>query len=149
MNFLLRLRLRARLLLGFGVLLSFLVAIAALGVWSAERLHGGLRVVYEDRMVALQELAAVNERMLRNRILVMDMLARPDAENLRSRNTEMAANTAEIDQRLKAYRATAMDENKRAQAEAFEAARARYVKGGLVEIRDALQQGRVDEAQRM
>ena len=149
MNFLLRLRLRARLSLGFGVMLSFLLAVALLGVWSAERLHEGLRVVYEDRMVALQELAVVNERMLRNRILVMDMIARPDADNLRSRSTEMASNTAEIDQRLKAYRRTAMDERERALAEAFEAARANYLKGGLVEIRDALHQGLAEEAQRM
>ena len=135
--------------MGFGVLLASLVVVAALGLFATQRVHDGLRVVYEDRMVALQELAQVNQRMLRNRILVMDMISSPDADNLRARNEELQANLAEVEKRWAAYAVTYMDQQEKALAQAFADARGRYVQEGILAARDAVMQARVDDARRL
>jgi len=147
MSFIANLKIGPRLGVAFGSLLALLVIVAAASLTGIGTVHAGLKTVYEDRTVCLGQLAEIHQLMLRNRILVMEMLDHPTADGMAQRNTELQENIAKITKTWEAYASSYMTTDEKSLADAFISARKLYVKEGLLTIRDALLAGKHQEAQ--
>jgi methyl-accepting chemotaxis protein-1 (serine sensor receptor) len=131
MDWIKQLRIGQRLAVAFGLVLTLLVLVAGVGIYGIEAVTGGLRTVYEDRTVALGQVAEINRIALRNRILAMDMLANPAPTNVEKRTAEMRSNSAKADEMLKAYMATKLTPEEAKLAQDYVVARKALIEQGL------------------
>ncbi|MBB3197215.1 methyl-accepting chemotaxis protein [Roseateles terrae] len=134
-----------RLSLAFGLMLVLLVLISALGIRGSGRVFGELKTLYEDRTLPLKQIGDIDGLMLRNRILVMEMLR--DPAKLPELDQQLQANIGKVSGLWKAYLATYLTDEEKRLAQAFTEVRTRYVKEGLLATRDALKDGDVARAQ--
>jgi methyl-accepting chemotaxis protein len=140
-------RIGRRLGLAFGLVLLLLGAITWVGVQGSARVFAELKSIYEDRTVPLKQIGEIDGLMLRNRILVMEMLRDPAA--LPALDSQLQANIAQITRTWKAYLAATLPPEEKRLAEAFAEVRGSYVREGLLATRDALKAGDVERAQRL
>jgi methyl-accepting chemotaxis protein len=149
MKFLANLRIGARLGAGFGAVLLLLLAITAVGMYGIDTVHEGTKTIYEDRTVALAQLSEINLNLLRNRVLVMDMMAIPLPANIEKRDAEFRANIDKVTQTWDAYMATYLTPEEKKLAAEFIEIRREYVNAGLLATRDAVRAGQLDDAKRL
>lgn len=136
----------ARLTLGFAAVIALLLLIAVMGSLGARSIAQSGSHIYEDRAVPLQHLARVNSLMLQNRVLVAEMMAEP--VGLSELDSRLRANIEQVTAAWKAYAASAMTAQESTMADAFLAVRTRYVKDGLLTVRDAVRDSSMDIAAR-
>ncbi|MDC8784146.1 methyl-accepting chemotaxis protein [Roseateles koreensis] len=149
MNSIRNLKLGPRLGLAFGSLILFLAVVTAVGLFGVSQAQGGLKTVYEDRTVALGQLAQVDHLMMRNRIVVMEIMRDPAPATLEQGNSELRANIDKVSKTWSTYAATALTEEEKKLVNAFVPARTAYVKEGLLAARDAIAAGKLEEAAQM
>jgi hypothetical protein len=77
MNILKNLKIGTRLGVAFASVLALMLVIATIGLVGISRVNAGLQTVYEDRTVPLAQLGELTRLIMRNRVLVMDMMANP------------------------------------------------------------------------
>jgi len=139
----------AQLGLAFGSLLALMLAASLAAGWALRSTHASLRTVYEDRTVPLEQLGEIVTFAQRDRVLLMDMLLRPDPANIDNRSKEIAKNRERSDKRWREYTATFLtDEEKKLIARA-EPAMKTYVEEGLKPTLAAIQSGKLDEARQL
>ncbi len=136
-----------RLALAFGLMLVLLVLISALGIRGSGRVFSELKTLYEDRTVPLKQLGDIDGLMLRNRILVMEMLREP--ARLPELDAQLQTNIGKVSEIWKSYLATYLTDEEQRLAATFTEVRTRYVKEGLLATRDAVRNGDVAAAQAM
>jgi methyl-accepting chemotaxis protein-1 (serine sensor receptor) len=141
-----QLKISTRLGILIGVLSALLLAIGALGLFGINRSNNSLKTVYEDRVVALDQLGEVSYLLQRNRVLVMDMLVQPEPANLEKRNKELRGNIQKVNATWDAYMATYLTPDEARLAQEFVQARTPYVQQGLVPAADALLAGQAEVA---
>ncbi len=139
-------KISTRLTFLVGILSVLLVTIGAIGMYGISQSNASLKTVYEDRTVALEQLAEVNYWMLRNRVLIMDMLIKPDTANIQKRETELRTNIQTINKLLEAYFLTYLTPEEKKLADEFLALRKSYAFEGLTPAGDALRAGKPEEA---
>jgi methyl-accepting chemotaxis protein len=149
MSLFLRLGIGVRLASAFAVVLLLLLIVAAAGVRGVSEVTDDLHTMYEDRAVPVEQLGEVNRLLVRNRVLVMDMMAFPSAENIARRDDELKKNIEAITATWDKFSKSRMSDAVRRNAEAFIGLRRSYVGDGLLPIRDAVKAGRPEEAQRV
>ena len=149
MGLFLRLRIGVRLACAFAVVLGLLLVVAVSGIHGVSEVTDDLRTMYEDRAVPVEQLGDVNRLLLRNRVLVMDMMAFPSADNVAKRDAELMKNIDEINVTWDKFSKSHMSDAVRRNAEAFIALRKAYASEGLLPIRDAVRAGRADDARRI
>jgi methyl-accepting chemotaxis protein-1 (serine sensor receptor) len=126
-----------------------LVGIGGVGLFGISKSNASLKSVYEERTVRLEHLAEVNYLMLRNRVLVMDMLQNQTPGNVQRREPELRGNVKRINEILEAYLATAMTAQEKSLIEAFVPLRKSYAFEGLTAAANAIRDGKFGEAQRV
>ena len=141
------LRIGLRLALAFGLLLLLLVCVTLFGMQGSGRVFAELKTIYEDRTIPLKQIGAIDALMLRNRILVMEMLREP--ARLPELDAQLQANIGEVTSTWKAYMATYLTPEEKRLAEAFTEVRTAYVRQGLLATRDALKAGEAERAQQL
>ena len=92
MSLFLRLSIGVRLACGFAVVLLFLLVVAVSGLRGVSEVTDDLHTMYEDRAIPVEQLGEVNRLLVRNRVLVMDMMAFPTAQNIAKRDEELKKN---------------------------------------------------------
>ncbi len=146
MDLLKNFKIGTRLGLAFASVLVFMVAISGIGLFGITKVSAGLQTVYEDRTIPLGQLGELNRLIIRNRVLVMDMMAHPEPANLEKHNTELSANFEKGKKLTAEYLATYLTEEEKKLSAEFVAARAAYNNDGLIKVRDAMLAGKPDEA---
>jgi methyl-accepting chemotaxis protein-1 (serine sensor receptor) len=149
MDWLKNLKLAPRLGLAFSIVLLLMCVVAVVGVRGIGSVGEGLKTIYLDRTVPLQQLAGVSRIINRNRVLVMDMMARPAKDNIERRNKELGENIQTANELWKAYMATTLTTEEAKLAADFSNARDAYVTQGLLPTRDAVVAGNGDEASKL
>jgi methyl-accepting chemotaxis protein-1 (serine sensor receptor) len=134
------------LLLGFSAVLILLLLVAGSGWYATERIDARLKTVYEDRTVPLVQLNDILGWSQRDRVLVQDMLLRPEAANIEKRKAEIVKNQAAAKSRWAEYMATKLTPEEKNLASEFEKARAVYVEQGILPASNALMAGQADQA---
>jgi len=147
MEFLRNLRIGRRLGLAFGLVLLLLAAVSWQGMQGSARVFADLKTIYEDRTIPLKQIGEIDGLMLRNRILVMEMLREPAA--LPDLDSQLQANIGRVTSTWKAYMATYLTPQEKQLAEAFTEVRGTYVREGLLATRDALKAGELERAQQL
>ena len=132
------LRIATRLVLLTGVMSFLLLAIGIAGLYGIGKSNDSLKTVYEDRVVALDQLEQVNYLVQRNRVLIMDMMLQPQSENIQKRNKELRSNIETVAKVWAAYMATFLTPEEKTLAAAFEQARKVYEQEGLLPAAEAL-----------
>jgi len=97
----------------------------------------------------VEQLGDINRLMLRNRILVMDMMAFPEPGNVAKRDKELRANVEQIGKTWDSFTKTHMSADVHAKAGAFIDLRKTYVQQGLLPIRDAIVASKPEDATRV
>jgi len=138
-----------RLACGFAVVLLFLLVVAVSGLRGVSEVTEDLHTMYQDRAVPVEQLGEVNRLLVRNRVLVMDMMAFPAAPNVAKRDEELKKNIEAISATWDKFTKSHMSEAVRRKADAFIGLRKSYVQDGLLPMRDAVKAGRADEASRV
>ena len=144
-----RINIGPRLGFAFAVVMLLLLAAVAAGMRGMSSIGGDLETMYKHRAVPVQQLGEINKLLLRNRVLVMDMMANPEADNLAKRDKELKSNVERVGETWAAFINSDMTPQTRRKAEAFIEQRKRYVGEGLLPIRDAMLAGRHQEARRV
>ena len=145
MELLRNLRIGRRLGLAFGLVLLLLAVVSWVGVQGSTRVFADLKTIYEDRTIPLKQIGEIDGLMLRNRILVMEMLRDPTA--LPALDSQLQANIAQVSKTWKAYMDSYLTPQEKQLAEAFTQVRSSYVREGLLAARDALKAGELERAQ--
>src|SRR5574340_1411237 len=139
------LSIKSRLVFVIGFLSTRLVGIGALGLTSLSSTNGALRAVYQDRMVALGQLARISMLVNQNQITLSEVTAGqlsafPDDVSTVDKKVENAGNTIkEIEVLWKSYLARpALTPEEKKLADAFDASRRYYGRSGMVPALAAL-----------
>jgi len=132
------LKIGTRLGAGFSALLVLLVIIAAIGYVSVVRVHHGLETVYEDRTVPLAAISTVDRLLIRNRLLVMDMMLNSTPANIEKRDTEFRANLDKLQKAWDVEAKSDLTDDEKKLVEEFEAQRPTYMKEGLLAARERI-----------
>jgi methyl-accepting chemotaxis protein-1 (serine sensor receptor) len=132
------LKVSTRLTLLIGVLSAMLLAVGALGLFGMSHSNESVKKVYEDRVIALEEIGEVSYLVQRNRVLVMDMMLVPEPAKVQVRNLELRANVESINKIWAKYMATDFSPQERTLADAFAKVRKVYVQEGLLPMADAM-----------
>lgn len=146
--------LRQKLFSGFAFLLIALVIVAGLGVWGLGKTSGSALQLNEDGLKPSQSLAVVGKLMAENRSQVLLSLQHDPSGRyanlhdhpLEFHTNQIDANIAEINKQWDLYAKQIDSPALQALADEFVVARTRYVKEGLVPAKEALLQGRFDDA---
>ena len=147
MDALRNLRVGPRLGLAFGLVLLLLGLVSWSGVRGSGTLFSEIKTLYEDRTIPIKQIGQIDGLMLRNRILVMEMLREPAA--LATLEQQLQANIGEVSATWKAYMATSLTPDEKRLADAFAQVRGTYVREGLLSARDAIKAGDVERAQQL
>ncbi len=121
-----------------GVLAVLLFVIGIIGLYGIGKSNDSLRTVYEDRVIALDQLGEVGYLVQRNRVLIMDMMLQPQPDHVQKRNIELRSNIERISKVWDAYLATFLTPQEKALAAAFEQALKRYVQEGMLPASEAM-----------
>ena len=149
-----KLTIKARLTIVVGFLSLALVAGGAVGILGVRASNGRLEAVYQDRLIPLTQVTAINALMLDNmREIQLALIHDPrlPASRLHNHAVEthverVQANIATITRLWQVYTATPLDDAEQGVADTFIAKRKRYVNEGLLPAIALLQAAKYDEA---
>ncbi|WP_431100388.1 methyl-accepting chemotaxis protein [Roseateles noduli] len=145
MPFLRRFTTGKRLSLAFGLMLLLILAVSALGIRGSSLVFADLKTIYEDRTIPLKQIGDIDSLMLRNRILVTEMMR--DPAQLPTLDAQLQANITTITALWKDYMATYLTDEEKQLATTFAEVRGHYVRQGLLAARDAVKAGDSAKAQ--
>lgn len=82
-------KISTRLMLLIGLMSTLLVLIGGIGLYGLQQSNRALKAVYQDGTLPLNQLDEIGWTLLRNRVLVMDMMVHPEPANFDNRNAEL------------------------------------------------------------
>ena len=135
-----------RLATSFTLLLMLMAGIACIGMYFNECMSDRIRVVYQDRVLPVQQLSSIDDRIQRNRVLVMDMLLSPDRSTVEKRSAEFARNVAFIDQTWRAFMVLPQTVEESGLVRTLQQRREAYFQEGLEAVNAAMVNDQYDEA---
>ena len=127
-----RFKISTRVALMAGALSLLVLVMGLMGLWGTAQANAALRVLYEERLTATQQIGQIQGLLLRNRLALAVALVTPVPEQMRASADEVEANIAAITGIWTAYQRSTMDAQERALAERFAQHRQRVVQEGLV-----------------
>jgi methyl-accepting chemotaxis protein-1 (serine sensor receptor) len=138
------LTIRTRLIVVIGFLAIELVAGFAVGILNLEKSNEVMKSMYDDRLVALSQLAEVERAVMLNQILVGKAIqtGAPAVPILE----QVDANMASADKAWQAYALTRMADDEKQLSQQFAASHARFLEQAMKPIIAALKEGDVDRA---
>ncbi len=142
-------KISTRLLLLVTVMSVALLGVGLLGLRGMLASNAGLKTVYEDRTVALGQIAEIKSLMLTNAYLLSSATLDGTPEVIAKYRSLTDGNIARITKLWQAYVATSLTPEESAIAKKFAEARGKYVAEGLRPTLSALQAGNLAEAGRL
>jgi len=142
------LTIKSRLVFVLGLLSAALAAIGVLGISTLRASNEGLRTVYEDRTIALQQLTHINRLLLRNRLAVANSVLFPVPADVARNMDELEKNTAEIGKTWDEYMATYLTPEEKKLADQFALDRKKFVVEGLKPAVALLRAGKTEDTRR-
>jgi len=142
-------KISTRLILLVALMSVLLVGTGLVGLSGMAASNAGLKTVYEDRTVALGQLADIQARMLTNANLLASATLDGTPAAISRSSEQVQANIAEITKQWKAYEATYLTPEEKEIAARFAAARGQYVSGALWPALAALAAGDLQQARQI
>ncbi|MEC5218965.1 methyl-accepting chemotaxis protein [Actimicrobium sp. GrIS 1.19] len=141
-----KMTLKAQLSTLIALLFFISVVIGLLGLYGMSQANDGLKTVYEDRTVALEQVSRIDRLLVRNRLALAESLLDANASTIKVNVDLIEANTAEIGKTWTEYVATYLTPEEKTLADKFASDRGTYLKEGLLPAVAALKAGKTDAA---
>ncbi len=145
MGFLGNLAVGVRLSLAFAVVLATSLVITLVGINGIDKVHDRSEAIYEANTLPLAHTGELVALTLRARVLAMDMMLNPSAENVERRDKETSRNFEAGTKLLDGLLASGHEAEEHQLFETVKKARAGYFEG-LAAVRDAVRAGKSDAA---
>jgi len=125
------LTIKSRLINVIGMLSVLMIVIGGMGLHGMGKANEGLRTVYEDRTLPMNQISTIKELLLTNQLRITASLVTPTTEVIRKNTAEVEQNIAEIGKTWTAYMATTLTAEEKILADKFAADRKRLVEDAL------------------
>lgn len=125
------LTIKSRLINVIGMLSALMIIIGGMGLHGMNKANEGLRTVYEDRTVPMNQICFIKEMMLANQLKITSTLVTPTPEVIQSNIADMEKNIAEISRTWAVYMTTYLTAEEKMLADKFAADRKLFVEQGL------------------
>lgn len=136
--------LRFRFLIVFGFLFILAVALSSIGLFGISKSNDGLKTVYEDRTVALEQVSRIDRLLVANRLATTNALLVP--ATVSEQLAQVDKNNSELNLVWKAYMATYLTPEETLLAEKFQADYALWLQNFLLPEVNALNAGELERA---
>jgi methyl-accepting chemotaxis protein-1 (serine sensor receptor) len=141
-----KLTVKARLVIVITFLLAALLVVGVMGLFGMNKANEGLRTVYEDRTVALGQVADVQALILDERLQLSLAILDPTEAEIRRQTALVEKHIEDAGEIWSAYAATSMTPEEKVLSNKFEADHGRFVVEGLMPVITLLREGRSDAA---
>ncbi|TAK61042.1 methyl-accepting chemotaxis protein [Methylobacter sp.] len=125
------LTIKSRLINVIGMLSALMIIIGGMGLHGMSKANEGLRTVYEDRTMPMDQISTIKELLLTNRLNITSVLLTPTAEMIQKNSAEVEQNITEISRIWAAYMATYLTPEEKNLADKFAADRKLFVEESL------------------
>ncbi len=137
---------KSRLLTIVGLLCLFMLTLGGLGLYGMSESNEGLRTVYEDRTVAMAEIATIQKLLLFNRIRITAALSTPTPDVIDKSTKEVEQNLLKMDELWGEYLKTYLTVEEKQLADKFTDDRNRFISEGIQPIILALRANDIEKA---
>ncbi|WP_426116935.1 methyl-accepting chemotaxis protein [Massilia sp. PWRC2] len=138
-----------RLIILIGILSVLLIGVGAVGLYGIGQSNDALKTVYENRTVAIGQIADIQGNLLENRLAISTAIITPTPEVIQAKLAAMEANFANTAKVWDAYMATTATTEEAKVAKTFGENRAKYLQEGLRPSMVALRANDIPEARRL
>src|SRR3989338_592500 len=123
---------KSRLMIVIAVLSASLLVIGGMGILGMSKANEGLRTVYDNSVVPMEQISNIQKLLLDNRLRIAVSLVTPTPEVIRKNAEGVEQNIAEIGKIWEGYTANShLTADDRAMADKFAEDRKRFVQEGL------------------
>ena len=140
------LTIKSRLAIVISFLLTALLVVGGMGLYGMNKSNEGLRTVYEDRTVALGQVAHVQALILDERLQLSLAILDPSESEIKRQTELVEKHIEEAGDIWSTFAATSMTPEEKALASKFEADHGHFVVEGLMPVINLLRGGRIDAA---
>ena len=141
------LKVRLSAVIRFLSLLS--LGIGLLGLNGMHQANAGLKAVYEDRTVALEQVSRIDRLLVQNQLALAEALQDSMAATIKIKSELIEKNDAEISRTWGEYIATHLTPEEKLLADKFAADRAKMLKEGLLPAVAAMSEGKLADASQL
>jgi PAS domain S-box-containing protein len=125
------LTIKSRLIVTFFFIAVTLLVVESISLFGMSKARDSLKTVYEDRIIALDQLTDIESLILQNRIAITASLVESTIEEIGINVAKLEKNQKEIDEIWKAYMATYLTPEEKLLAAKFDDDRKKFVTEGL------------------
>ncbi len=143
------LTIKSNLILIFCFVAVILLGIESVALFGMSKAKDSLKTVYEDRIVALDQLTNIESLILQNHIDITSSLAMPSSDEISSNVAKLEKNKVEIGKLWEAYMATYLTPEEKVLATKFADDRKKFVTQGLNPAVAALRANDITKANRI
>jgi methyl-accepting chemotaxis protein len=144
-----KLSLRSRLCLVIAILSALSIGIGVLGLVGMHQADAGLKSVYENRTVALEQVSRIDRLLVQSQLALAEALQDSMIVTIEKKSILIERNAAEIKQTWSGYFGGPLSAQERGLAAAFAGARDKMVKDGLFAAIAAMRKGDLAEASQL
>jgi len=145
LNMFKKLNVKHRLVAVLSVLSVMLLGIGLYGLYGISKANEAARTIYEDRLVALEQMTHIDRLILANRLAIAVSQITPSPEFIRAQTEKVDKNIEQITEIWKAYMATYLTPEEKELADKFSEDRKKFVLEGLKPAVAALRAGNIKE----
>ncbi len=143
------LTIKSRLIVTFFFIAVTLLGIESVSLFGMSKARDSLKTVYEDRIIALDQLTDIESLILQNRLAITSSLVTPTPDVISINVAKLEKNEAEIDTILEAYMATYLTPEEKLLADKFADDYKKFVTQGLNPAAAALRANDLKKASRI
>lgn len=143
------LTIKSRLIITFFFIAITLLGIESISLFGMSKARDSLKTVYEDRIIALDQLTDIESLILQNRITITASLVTPTPDEININVAKLEKNKAEIDKIWETYMATYLTPEEKILADKFTNDYKKFVTQALNPAAAALRENDVKKANRI
>ena len=133
--------LKARLTLVIGLITLLAVGIGVLGLVGMAKANDGLKTVYDNRTVALEQISRIDRLLVQSQLALVEAIQDSMAATIKVKGALIEKNISEMDQTWAIYSKSDLSENERKLADAFQADREKMINDGFRKTFKAMNDG--------
>ena len=141
MNTSLNTSLRSRLSIVVGFIALMAVGIGALGLFGMDKANDGLKTVYENRTVALEQISRIDRLLVQSQLELVEAIQDSMAATIKKKSAQIEKNIGEIDQTWGVYAQSELSSSERQLADTFNSDKQKIINDGLRSTIKAMNDG--------
>lgn len=133
--------LKSRLIAVISFITLLAVGIGVLGLFGMAKANDGLRNVYENRTIALEQISRVDRLLVQSQLALVEAIQDSMAATIKVKSALIEKNIAEMDQTWAIYDKADLSDDEKKQASIFNSDREKLINDGLRKTMKAMSDG--------